>query len=196
MGTETTKGAEGTLTTPELLAKIELDLGLLLNPSTIRMWIGRDDNPLPVAYRGKNGQAHRFRWLEFLEWYEAYAGDPQISEVDRTDPTQIDHLDWHNARTISARERAKRDIIETARLAGKYAEVAEMERTAEDRARHAVNLLRTLPARLAPQLAAMTDELAIDQLLDIEIRRICQRIEEAAQTAIGADLEHTDEAAA
>lgn len=196
MASEINKSHEGTLTTAELVAKIELELGLLLNPGTIRMWTGRDDNPLPVAYRGKNGQAHRFRWVEFLEWYEAYsAAELPSSETASTDPENIDQLDWHNARTISARERAKRDIIETARLAGKYAEVAEMERIAEDRARHAVNLLRTIPSRLAPVLVGK-DELEIDRLLDAEIRRVCQRIEEAAQTAIGADLEHTDEAAA
>lgn len=196
MANESNPGIEGTITTSELVARIELELGLLLNPGTIRMWIGLKENPLPVAYRGKNGQAHRFRWVDFLEWYEAYSAVEQpSSDAESTDPETIDQIDWHQARTISARERAKRDIIETARLAGKYAEVAEMERTAEDRARHAVNLLRTLPARLAPQLATMTDELAIDHLLDTEIRRVCQRIEEAAQTAIGADLEQTEDAA-
>lgn len=179
-----------TLSTAELIARIELELGLLFDHDTIRMWVAKPDNPLPTVYRGKRGQAHRFRWVEFLEWYSsAFPAEQPTSDAPSTDPATIDQIDWHSARTISARERAKRDIIETARLAGKYADVGEMERTAEDRARRAVNLLRTLPARLAPQLAAMTDELAIDQLLDTEIRQVCQRIEAAAHSAIDADLD-------
>ena len=84
--------------------------------------------------------------------------------------------------------RPKKDIIETRRLEGKYADVAAMERTAEDRARQAVNLLRAIPSRLAPILVGK-EELEIDRLLDEEIRRVCAAIEQAARTGIDADDE-------
>jgi hypothetical protein len=184
MGIEITPQFEGTLKTSELQARMELDLGLIVSPITIRAWIDRDEHPLPVAYRGKNGQAHRFRWLDFLTWYEAE--QERTAAFNRPDADDIDQIDWHTARTISARERAKKDILETRRLEGKYAEVTAMERAAEDRARHAVNQLRAISSRLAPVLVGK-DELEIDRLLDAEIRTVCAEIERAALAALDAD---------
>lgn len=181
------------LKTTELQARIELELGLVIDASTIRYWVGRDEHPLPVAYRGKTGQSHKFAWTDFLAWYlEEQERSPLHSSASEDD---IDQLDWHSARTISARERAKKDIIETRRLEGRYGEITAMEQAAEDRARQAVNRLMTLPSRLAPRLALMTDELEIDRLLDSELRALCGEIERAATLALGAELEGEEEIA-
>lgn len=185
---ETTPGTEGTLKTVELQAMIEHELGIVLHARTIRSWVEREDNPLPVAYRGKNGQPHRFRWLDFLVWYEA---DQErlataTSATDGDDPaSDLDRMDWHSARTISARERAKRDILETRKLEGRYGDVQTFEQAAEDFARQAVNRLRAIPARIAPTLVGK-DELEIDRLIDAEIRAACQEMERHARSALAA----------
>jgi len=181
------------LSTMELAAEIELQTGVRVDRSAIRHWIALPENPLPVAYRGVNGQAHQFDRVVALTWFLDHI-DGQRRPND-ADPENLDELDWHSARTISARERAKKDILETRRLEGKYADVAEMERLAEDRARHAVLQLRTLPARLAPQLAIMTDELAIDALLDDELRTVCAAIEKAAHDQVDAEPDALESAA-
>lgn len=175
------------LKTSELLARLELELGLVLDQSTIRAWSLREEHPVPVAYRGKNGQSHRFCWPDVLAWY--LEEQDRLAASSSPAATDLDALDWHSARTISARERAKRDIIETRRIEGRYADVTTMRQVAEDRARHAVNLLRTLPGRVAPQLATMSDEVAIDHYLDVEIRSICQSIERAALDSLEASEE-------
>lgn len=185
---------DGLLKTTDLQARIELELGLIIDPSTIRAWIARDEHPLPVAYKGKNGQSHKFQWADFLAWYlEEQERAPVTSSATEAD---IDQLDWHSARTISARERAKKDIIETRRLEGRYGDITVMEQTAEDRARQAVNRLMALPSRLAPRLALMADELEIDRLLDTEFRALCAEIERAATQAIGDESAPEEEPAA
>ena len=181
------------LKTTELQARIELELGLVIDGSTIRYWVGREEHPLPVAYRGKNGQSHKFRWPEFLAWYlQEQERSPLQSAASEED---IDQLDWHSARTISARERAKKDIIETRRLEGRYGDITAMEQTAEDRARQAVNRLMTLPSRLAPRLAVIGDELEIDRILDAELRALCAEIEGAARQALDAETDPEETAA-
>lgn len=185
---------EGSLTTAELVEKIHADLGLLFSRATVRMWADRPENPLPLLYRGKNGQAHYYDWLQFLEWFEAEQARDTARQADDAEP-DIDQLDWHGARTVSARAQAKKDQILAKKVEGKYGDLEEMARTAEDRARHAVLQLRSLPARLAPRLALLHDEIEIDALLDQEIRAVCREIEKAALAALGADIEPTAEAA-
>jgi phage terminase Nu1 subunit (DNA packaging protein) len=111
--------------------------------------------PLVPAYTGKNGQA-RFVWVGFLTWYDQY-GD--VSNTHGRAVTDPDDLDWHCARTVSARAQAKRDILLTARLEGKYGDIKTMEQTGENAARQAVLTLLAIPSRIAPRLAALTDEL-------------------------------------
>lgn len=192
---------EGCLNTGEMCHEIEARLGLRVARETVRSWANREQDPLPIFQRGKAGQSHWFRWVDFLEWYEAeqdrqdaiatafaaQSGDGQASTIDQ--------LDWHSARTISAREQAKRDILLTAKLEGRYAEVDAMERLAEDSARQATQALLALPSKLAPRLAAISDELAIDRLLDSEIRAACQALEAAARRAL-ASLDQGDDPAA
>lgn len=159
------------LKTQELIARIEDELGLVFDRNTITAWTRRDEDPLPVAYKGKAGQAHRYDWNDFLAWYDR--------ETDRTEArtvSDIDSIDFHEARTIDMRERAKRSIIETEREAGTLGDVRAMESAGEDLARQAVNMLLAIPARMAPQLAAMNDETAIDKLLQDEIRQVCNVI--------------------
>ena len=193
---------EGTLTTPQLVAQIEAEFGLKLSSQSIRNYMGRpeDQHPLPCVYRGKNGQAHLFSWEDFLVWFDG--------ETDRTNDGQsplpgddstaapghhIDTLDWHSARTISAREQAKRDMLITGKMEGKLGDTDVMARTAEDRARLAVQQLLAIPSRIAPRLLNLSDELQIDRIIDAEIRLVCQQIEAdtraAMLTADEADLE-------
>jgi hypothetical protein len=185
---------EGCLNTGEMIAKIEATFDLRLARETLRSWANRDDDPLPIAYRAnKAGQSHWFRWVDFLEWFEreqdrqeaiaaAFADRP----VGDGHATAIDHLDWHSAKTVSAREAAKRDILLTAKLEGRYADVSTMERLAEDSARLAAQALLALPSKLAPRLAGLSDELEIDRLLDTELRAVCQALEQATRRALSA----------
>lgn len=159
------------LKTQDLITRIEDEFGLIFDRNTITAWTRREDDPLPVAYKGKAGQAHRFDWNDFLAWYDR--------ETDRTEArtiSDIDSIDFHEARTIDMRERAKRSIIETEREAGSLGDVDAMEAAGEDLARQAVNMLLAIPARLAPRLAAMSDETAVDELLQREIRQVCNVI--------------------
>lgn len=204
---EKAPGLDGTLTTRQLVERIAETLTtedgqpLRITPAAVRSWIARDEDPLPPAYKGKNGQAHRFDWLEFLAWYDR---ELERQAQINTAPVQvaaahIDTLDWHAARTISAREQAKRDRIETAKVEGRYGEVTAMARLAEDRARQAQMALLAIPSRLAPVLAVETDELKIDMLLSDELRTVCQQIARAALQALDAEndpLAAAEEAAA
>lgn len=176
----------GTLKTTELLAKIETDLGLCFDHKIVSAWVNRPENPLIPAYSGKNGQSRRFVWVDFLAWYDQYGDVPNTHGREPTDP---DDLDWHGARTVSARAQAKRDILLTARLEGKYGDIKTMEQTGENAARQAVLALLAIPSRIAPRLAALTDELAIDRLLDAEIRQVCADLEASALRSIDLDDE-------
>lgn len=186
---------DGCLNTGEMCTKIEEAFDLRIARETIRSWANRDDDPLPIAYRAqKAGQSHWFRWVDFLEWFEreqdrqeALATAYAERQGSDNPATAIDSLDWHSAKTISAREAAKRDIILTAKLEGRYADVASMERLAEDSARLAVQALLALPSKLAPRLAHISDELAIDRLLDAEIRAVCQALEAATRRTLASD---------
>jgi len=186
---------DGCLNTGEMCAKIEEAFDLRIARDTIRSWANRADDPLPIAYRAqKAGQSHWFRWVDFLEWFEreqdrqeALATAFADRQAGDNPAAAIDSLDWHSAKTISAREAAKRDILLTAKLEGRYADVTTMERLAEDSARLATQALLALPSKLAPRLAGMSDELEIDRLLDTELRAVCQALEAATRRALTAD---------
>jgi hypothetical protein len=185
---------EGTLTTPQLVARIEAEFGLRLSSQSIRNYMARPNDPLPCAYKGKNGQAHLFAWEDFLTWFDAEtdrAGtlpEPTSPEDPAAAPHHIDSLDWHSARTVSAREQAKRDVLVTGKMEGKLGDIETMTRTAEDRARLAVQQLLAIPSRISPRLVNLADELAIDRIIDAEIRLVCQQIEADTRAALlGAD---------
>ena len=152
---------EGTLTTTELVAQIAAEFGDIYSNQTIRSWSARpaDQHPLPMVHKGKAGQAHLYAWSEFLAWYaeeterqaQAVANVAQSQAPADPAAPSIDTLDWHAARTISAREQAKRDILLTAQLEAKVGDLETMARTAEDRARLAVQQLLTIPSRVSPR---------------------------------------------
>lgn len=167
------------LKTAELVARIHEVLGVKIDVRTISAWAARPHDPLPTAFRARRGQSHEFEWADAGPWLER--------EFARTAETDYRKMDLYAAKTSSAQSRARMDEIELAALEGRYGDLAAMEQMAEDCARQAVNRLMALPSRLAPRLALMTDELAIDRLLDDEIRTICAEIEAAATTALGAD---------
>lgn len=183
---------DGSLTTPQLVAEIERVYGVRVSRQAVRSWMQRAEHPLPAEYVGVNGQAHCFRWDAFADWWEEEA-----ARIDRRGSAEIDSMDWHAAKTVSARERAKRDVIETGLLEGRYGDTAEMEATAEDRARRAVQALRAIPSRLAPRLVGKHDELAIYREIEEEIIRVCGDISRDATKHLGDDFDDAgpDEAA-
>ncbi|NCC41473.1 MAG: hypothetical protein EOM21_19020 [Gammaproteobacteria bacterium] len=197
---------EGALTTSELVAAIAREFGDIYSNQTIRNWAARpeDKHPLPMVAKGKAGQAHLYDWVEFLTWFEAEKERQERAVASVAQPQtgadpaapNIDALDWHAARTVSAREQAKRDILITAQLEAKVGDLETMARVAEDRARLAVQQLLAIPSRISPRLVNIADELVIDRLLDAEIRAVCQQIERDANAAIAADDEPEPEAAA
>lgn len=159
------------LTTNQLIDQIEEEFGLTYDRNTITAWTRREDDPLPVAYKGRPGQGHKYDWLAFLDWF-----DRETSRQEEAASGSLDAIDYHEARTIDMRERAKRSIIETHAVAGTYGEIKAMERAAEDLARKAVQQLLNIAPRLAPRLAELEDEVAIDDLLQREIRLVCNAI--------------------
>lgn len=161
--------------TAQLLQRVEQEYGIVLTRQAVASWVARERDPLPTHYRGKNGQSHKFDWDLCRPWIEA-----NLVEAGTTDAASIDTMDWHQAKTVSARERAKRDRIETAALERRYVEAAALSGVVEDLARQAVLALRALPARIAPRLAPLDDELEVGKVLDEEIRTLCTEIERGA----------------
>lgn len=172
---------DGVITTPMLLDEIQREFGLVVSRQTVLSWVLREDNPAPVEYRGKSGQGHWYDWEAFKRWMREDIARQSAKPGGR----HIDSADWHQAKTISARERAKRDVIETGILEERYGETGAMQATAEDRARKAVQMLSGIPSRVAPLLAAETDELVILRILDDEYRRVCTQIASDARVALG-----------
>lgn len=166
---------EDLFTTNQLIDRIDQELGYVFDRVTITSWTRRDEDPLPLAYKGRPGQGHKYSWIEFLTWFER--------ECDRQNriraPSDIDAVDYHEARTIDMRERAKRSIIETELQAGNLGEIARMQAVAEDLARQAVNQLVAISARVAPLLAVEDDATKIDEILQREIRNVSNQIARA-----------------
>ena len=169
--------------TSELVAKIRDEFNVKIDVRTVTAWVSRQTDPLPTAFHAKRGQSRLFDWEQARPWIER--------EISRPLGAGIEGLDWHGARTISARAKARKDLLELGVLERRYVDARAVERTAEDRARQAVNLLRTIPSRVAPTLVGK-DELEIDRLLDAEIRRVCAAIEQAAREAIAGEADDED----
>jgi phage terminase Nu1 subunit (DNA packaging protein) len=163
--------AELGLTTNQLLDQIERELGLTLDRNTITAWTRRADMPMPIAYRGKPGQGHRYDWLVVKPWLEA-----EIARTSNTDGQDIDAMDWAQARTVKERERAKQAQMDTLSRSGAVGSIHVMELEAENLGRQAVEMLLVIPDRIAPQIAAEDDEVRCYQIIDEEMRRVCNKI--------------------
>jgi phage terminase Nu1 subunit (DNA packaging protein) len=159
------------LNTLDVLARLESDLNRVYDRRTITNWTCRADNPLPLAFKGTRGQGNKYDYDEVLAWLME---EDARQALQRRNPDE--EIDYHTARTIEQRERAKQKIIETGVMEGKYGEIQRMQAAAEDLGRQAVQELLNIAPRLSPKLATIADEVEIDQLLQTEIRAICNKI--------------------
>jgi len=167
---------EKRLTTMELVERISEEWGLEYSRNTILYWIRRETNPLPLAYQGRNGQSHRFDWGVVRPWLEAeFAAEAEASMQD------IDSMDWNRARTMEQREKAKQAQMVTAERAGDLVSRREVELKAENLAAIAAQMLLAIPDRIGAALAHETDEVRVVQMLDRELRAVCNAIADACR---------------
>lgn len=159
------------LTTNQLIARIGLEFGLTLDRNTITAWTRRSDLPMPIVYKGKPGQGHRYDWAQVKPWLEG-----EIARTSKIDGKSIDEMDWAQARTVKERERAKQAQMDTMRRSGEVGSIREMELEAEDLGRQAVEMLLVMADRVAPLVAAQENEVACANIIDREVRAVCNRI--------------------
>ncbi len=171
------------LNTLALVARLHEDQGREYDRHTITAWTRRENNPLPLAYQGRPGQSNKYDYAEVLAWLEQ-----EDARVDARS-SDIDEMDWHLARTVEQREKAKQAQMATLARAGDLGVVAEMEKAAADLGYQAVQMLLNIPARLAPKLAELSDEIEIDHLLQQEIRAACNAIAKLQTRTAHIDLE-------
>lgn len=173
---------EDLLNTNQLIERIEAELGLVYDRNTITAWSRLPDDhpvgPMPVAYQGRQGQANGYRVADVLAWLSRYL---EYQDAQSGDSESIKALDYHGARTVEMRERAKQAIMDTGERAGSLGMVAEMEAAAEDLGRRASEALLAIPDRLASALAACDDEVEVHRMLDVDLRRVCDQIASYAE---------------
>jgi phage terminase Nu1 subunit (DNA packaging protein) len=162
---------ESRLTTGQLTERIREEWGYEYDRATILYWVRRESNPLPLAYQGRSGQSNRFDWAAVRPWLEAEFEAQSAASIQ-----DIDRMDWNMARTMEMREKAKQAQMETQRRAGELASRREMELEAEDLAAIAAQMLLAIPDRIAAALAHESDEIRIVQMLDRELRAVCNAI--------------------
>lgn len=161
------------LTTIELVDRIREEWGFEYDRNTIGWWTRREGNPLPIAYQGRAGQANCFDWAVVRPWLEAeFQTQSQASMQD------IDRMDFSMARTMEMRERAKQAQMLTSERAGELVSRREMELEAEDLGGTAVQMLLAISDRIAAQLAHESDETRCAQMIDHEVRQVCNAIAE------------------
>jgi phage terminase Nu1 subunit (DNA packaging protein) len=170
------------MTTNELIARLRDEMGLVVDRNTVTSWTRRADHPLPVAYRGKPGQGHRYAWDTVAPWIAT-----EMAHALESQGTDIDAMDWAQARTVKERERAKQAQMDTMARRGELGLVSDMELEAEDLGRQAVQKLLAAVDRIAPQVAAESDEVACATILDREFRRLANEIADCAQHPLRAE---------
>ncbi len=171
------------LNTLALVARLREDLGREYDRHTITAWTRREKSPLPLAYQGRPGQSNKYEYAEVRAWLEQ-----EDARVD-AQTSDIDEMDWHLARTVEQREKAKQAQMVTLARAGDLGVVSEMEKAAADLGYQAVQMLLNIPSRLAPKLAEISDEIEIDHLLQQEIRAACNTIAQLQARTADSDLE-------
>lgn len=102
---------------------------------------------------------------------------------------------YGDARTETEIFRGRMARLEYERAAGRLVDRAEVERAAADAGATIQNRVLAVPARLAEQLAAMTDGRAIAALLRDELRRALTVTPADVLEGAAAELAHEDRAA-
>ena len=92
---------------------------------------------------------------------------PASAEVD--EPQDGDTAQFRSARAARERTNADRAALELEQLRGRLIDLADAQRLAFTAFRSLRDAVLNVPARVKDQCAAMTDALAIEQLLDTEL---------------------------
>lgn len=156
------------LTTNQLIEKIFSDFGYTFDRTTISWWTRREEDPLPVVYRGKAGQSHRYSWDAFEAWFARH----REREAERS-AEGVDAMDYNEARTIEQREKAKQSQIATLEKSQELGDRKGMENEVADLVLTAREKLLTVPDRMAALVAAETDESKCYQMLRAEMILVC-----------------------
>jgi len=83
---------------------------------------------------------------------------------------------YQQARTFRETFKAKIEELEYRKLAGELIEVAEVKRITFERSRRARDLLLSIPPRLAPVLAGVSDPKECLRLIEDEVNRVCDEL--------------------
>jgi len=87
------------------------------------------------------------------------------------------------ARTAREQARAKLTELDLGLRTGELLDAAEVRRVVFSRARRARDLMLTIPARLAPVVAGITDAKECYRLLEAEVRRVCDELADPSRDA-------------
>jgi len=103
-------------TTRELIKRLEGDLGRTYDRNTITAWTRLTENPMPVHYRGTNGQANLYDYDAVLEWLAEREQTAHEQSHGITDP-----------RLEKARWEAEIARLRSLQLSGELIESSEIE---------------------------------------------------------------------
>jgi|GEM_PF-5894096 len=182
---------ESRLTTMELLERIRAEWGYEYTRRTVGWWTSRADNPMPLAYQGRAGQPNRFDWAAVRPWLQN-----EFESQANANMATIDSMDLYAARTCKERELAKQAQMETQRRAGELVSRREVELEAENLAAIAAQMLLAIPDRISAVLAHETDEVRVVQMLDRELRSVCNAIADSRRRGMDAYDEPSEDAPA
>ncbi len=88
------------------------------------------------------------------------------------------HRPLLDARTLTEQARAEREQIELAKLKGTLAEIAPMTRAVHDAMVAARSELLSLPDRLTPLVTPEQDPAKVYGLIETEVQRVCQTLQD------------------
>ncbi len=145
-----------------------------ITPRWLTTLTTRRNDPLPIWERGRRGQAHRFDPRSVVLW----AVRQKIREDFGEQVADI-HLRLDQERAQLAKSQRELIDMRIRERAGELVERSRVETTAFMGARTARDRILALADRLAPILAAETDERAVYEKLKAEGRAVCIELAQA-----------------
>ncbi len=127
---------------------------------TVWQWT-REHPPLPIAVAGKAGREHRYRYDDVLAWLDGR--EDRINES--RDP-----------RLAKAREEARLARLKADELERRLVPADEVEHAMGQVVDAARTALESLPRRIVHALRGVDDDVAREQLVDTEVRRVLERM--------------------
>ena len=116
----------------------------------------------------------------------------QIRVPDDAEPAPADTHEYRQARTEREQIRRDRERLELEQLQGRLLDVEEARRLAFTAFRQLRDGVLNVPARVAPQVASMTDALQIEQLIDQQLTEAFGRFDPARLLTDRADDDEAD----